>query len=95
MEPIRGPRPSPKLAPEEPFTATSIGTRLAEVRAGTLGIEDFQDWFVANSWNVHHLNNRRLEHIVGGIELCFVEFSVGDMDEMELLEECEKVLKEK
>jgi hypothetical protein len=49
-----------------------------------LSLDDFEDWLVANSWNVHQSGDPEIIDLVFEIELHLAEFSNGHLDEEEL-----------
>jgi hypothetical protein len=63
-----------------------IRHRLADALASGR-MDDFEDWFVGESWNVHQFGNVELEKFVYGLELRFAEYSSGHLDGAALREE--------
>lgn len=49
-------------------------------------LEDFEDWFVARSWNFHEAENPLLLELACEIELLLAEFSNGHWTESDLKE---------
>ena len=59
--------------------------------AGSLSIEDFEDWFAEASWNVHRLGDSKLTDAVFEVEALFSELSAGRLSAdavRECLSEC-------
>ncbi|MCC7237297.1 MAG: hypothetical protein IT163_18460 [Bryobacterales bacterium] len=50
-------------------------------------MDEFEDWFVAESWNVHRSQNVSLQKLVYALELRLAEYSSGHLDEAALREE--------
>ena len=57
---------------------------LARYLKGQCTLKDFEDWFVARSWNFSQNSNPSLRKLVSQIELSIAEFSNGDWTENEL-----------
>ena len=57
---------------------------LARYLKGQCTLKDFEDWFVARSWNFSQNSNPSLQKLVSQIELSIAEFSNGDWTENEL-----------
>jgi len=51
-----------------------------------ISLEDFEDWFVAHSWNYNEASNLILLELVSEIELLLAEFSSGHWTEDDLKE---------
>ena len=55
-----------------------------EIRAKLLSLSDlneFEDWIVAHSWNMHQDSDPETQRLVGKIELALAEFHDGYMSE--------------
>jgi hypothetical protein len=61
-------------------TSNEIRDRLADAIVGTLPFEDFEDWFVQQSWNVHQSKDFDSQRLVFEIELVLAERSAGHLD---------------
>ena len=58
-----------------------IREKLANYLAKKMSLADFEDWFVANSWNVHQSDNLEARNLVHGVELRLSELSSGHLTE--------------
>lgn len=65
----------------------NIREKLAKFLANEISLQDFEDWFVQQTWSVQKEDNQELRQIVHAIELCLSEFSSEHMDEQELRKE--------
>lgn len=64
--------------------AEEIRVRLADYVLGEISLEDFEDWFVANSWNAHQSGDPDLQRLVFEIEAKLSEYSGDQIDEQVL-----------
>lgn len=65
------------------LSASEIRNRLAD--ALFYGrMEEFEDWFVRESWNVHQFGDLELQKLVYALELRLAEYSTGHLDESAL-----------
>lgn len=64
-----------------------VRDRLARLLDNKEPLETFEDWFVQNSWNIHHQDDPELRRIVHAIELRLSEFSSGHLTESNLRRE--------
>jgi len=60
---------------------------LARYLKGQSALKEFEDWFVARSWNINQNSNPSLHNLVSQIELSLAEFGNGDWTEEELRQE--------
>lgn len=63
-----------------------IRKQLGRYLTSEISFEDFEDWFVAHSWNYHEAANLILLELVSEIELLLAEFSSGHWTEDDLKE---------
>lgn len=61
-----------------------IRKRLSLYLAGEISLQNFEEWFVPASWNVHQSGNQAAINLVYDIELWLAEFSDGIWSEQEL-----------
>lgn len=64
--------------------APAIRERLLQYVNGELGREDFERWFLEQTWELDLRENPGLRGLCGEIELCLAELSNGDWTEEEL-----------
>ncbi len=57
-----------------------------------ISLEDFEDWFVAHSWNYNEAANLILLELVSEIELLLAEFSSGHWTEDDLKERLRPII---
>ena len=69
-----------------------IKKRLSALLDGSLSIEDFEDWIVAGSWNMHTWSDKATQTLVGAIEVRLAEFHQDHLSDSELREELLDVL---
>jgi hypothetical protein len=58
-----------------------------------LSLEDFEDWFVQNSWNVHKIPDLVLQRLVYAVELRLAEMSSEHLSEDEFRRELADLVK--
>jgi hypothetical protein len=61
-----------------------VRARLADALVGGGDFDDFEDWLIAASWNMHRDSSESAQSLVSGIELALAEFSNGHLDQDEL-----------
>ena len=66
--------------------AEQIRAQLAQYFAGSLALDDFEDWFLANTWNAHLLADPEVVQLVHRIEGNLLDFSSGAIGEQTLRE---------
>ncbi|HEX9942036.1 MAG TPA: hypothetical protein VGG03_08470 [Thermoanaerobaculia bacterium] len=64
-----------------------VRQKLAELLSGELGLEEFEDWLVQRSWNMHLDSSAGAQDLVSAIELAPAEHSSGHLSEAQLREE--------
>jgi len=69
-----------------------VRNRLADAIEAQLPLDEFEDWFVQQSWNVHQSKDFDLQRLVFAIELWLAERSSGHLDDDGLLRELRTVL---
>jgi hypothetical protein len=57
--------------------AAQIRACLAEWLDGNTSLEEFEDWFVPETWNLHKENDLQAEDLANEIELSLSEYSGG------------------
>jgi hypothetical protein len=57
-------------------------------------LDEFEDWLVRASWNMHQDTDLAAQEFASSIELRLVEFSSGDQDESVLRKDILKLLNE-
>jgi hypothetical protein len=61
--------------------------QLAKFLAGNLSRDEFEDWFVQSSWNMHEKADFETQRLVSAIELLLAENSSGHLLDKDLYEE--------
>jgi hypothetical protein len=64
-----------------PFSANEIRARIAACVLREASLDDFEDWFVAATWNVQQTGSRELQNLVYTVEAKLAEHSGGHIDE--------------
>jgi hypothetical protein len=62
----------------------AIREKLSSYLVGKISLEEFEDWFVLESWNVAQSNNSNAVNLVYEIELWLAEYSDGHWSEKQL-----------
>jgi hypothetical protein len=62
----------------------NIRERLVRYLANEISLNEFEDWFFSETWDVDQVNNLDLLRLVYGVKLRLAEFSHGDWTEDEL-----------
>ena len=73
-------------------TSDEVRNRLADAIEGQLSFDEFEDWLVQCSRNVHQSKDFDLQRLVFAIELPLAERSSGHLDDEGLLRELRTVL---
>lgn len=73
-------------------SASQIRNELAISLAGILPLDDFEDWFVQNTWNIQNTGSRAAEVLTFAIEELLSEYTSGHISEDKLRKELEQVL---
>lgn len=55
------------------LSESQIREQINRVLAGELSLDDFEDWFAAQSWDMHKWADENLRRLVGRVELMFAE----------------------
>lgn len=58
-----------------------IRGRLVKYLAHELSLDDFEDWFVQNSWNMHKDSSLAAQRLASRVELLLAEHSNGHISE--------------
>ena len=64
-----------------------IRQKLVEVVSKRLSLDDFEDWLVSDSWNMHLDSSRNAQELVWAIELALAEYSNGHLSSDALQEQ--------
>jgi len=68
-------------------TASQIRDRIAAFLRGRATLEEFEDWLVQNTWNIHLTSSPEAEHLAYAVELRLSEYSVGHLTGQQLRDE--------
>lgn len=66
------------------ITQAQIVRQIECLLAGNISLDDFEDWLVRSSWNMHLDSPSEAQELVWRIELNLAEHSSGHLDETEL-----------
>lgn len=69
-----------------------LGNQLSACARGRVSIEDFEEWFDENSWNVHQQPNQRLIDVVFEIESLFSAHQGGRLNRQSLLHSLQEAM---
>lgn len=62
----------------------TIRERLATYLANEISLEEFEDWFFPETWDIDEIDNLAIINLIYGIKLRLAEFSNHDWTEKEL-----------
>jgi len=74
------------------ISASQIKNELAFYLAGVLSLDNFEDWFVLQTWNVSNAGSRAAEVVTFEIEEKLSEYSSGYISEKRLREELSNIV---
>ncbi len=74
--------------------ASEIRSRVADWLQGALALEDLEEWFARNTWDVHQWGDRDVVALVHEIELRLSEHSSGHLPEKQMADELRKFVQE-
>jgi len=72
--------------------ALKICWRLLEWIEGDVSLDEFEDWFVPATWNIHRASDPEAEDLTDEIELSLAEYSGGHLTIEELKAELAKLV---
>ncbi len=58
-----------------------IRAQVANYLSGSQSLDEFEDWFVKQSWNMHQDSENSAQQLVGKIELALSEYSNNHVSE--------------
>lgn len=61
-----------------------IRARLVEYLSGNQSLDEFEDWFVQQSWNMHQDSKADAQRLASQVELALSEFNNDDITEAAL-----------
>ena len=59
------------------ISSSQIRSKLALVIAGRIPLDEFEDWFVLNTWNVHKTGSKAAEVLTFAIQELLSEYASG------------------
>lgn len=65
----------------------SVRAHIQQFLDGAESLDDFEDWLVGASWNIHKIADHELRRFVGSVELRLAEHSEGHMESDALKQE--------
>lgn len=74
------------------ISASQIRNELALSLAGPLPLDEFEDWFVQNTWNIQKTGSKAAEVLTFEIEELLSEYTSGHISEDKLRKELELLL---
>jgi hypothetical protein len=76
------------------LTAEELAQRLLASAAGRIPVEEFEEWFDSNSWNVHKQRDQDMIDAVFHVEESFSSYADGRVDESALRRSLEEIAHE-
>lgn len=73
-------------------SSSQIRNELAFALAGVVPLDDFEDWFVKNTWNIRNAGSIAAEVLTFAIEESLSEYSSGHISEDKLRKELARIL---
>ena len=73
-------------------SASQIRNELAFYIAGILSLDDFENWFALNTWNVENAGSKAAEVLTYALEESLSEYTSGHIPEKKLREELNEIL---
>jgi len=70
-----------------------VRRKLSELLACQLSLEEFEDWLVQRSWNMHLDSSAGAQDLVSTLELALSEHSSGHLSEESLFDQLRSLLK--
>ena len=74
------------------ISSSQIRGQLAKFLDDQVSLEDFENWFVRNTWDIHLTGSVAAETITFAIEESLSEFSSRHISEMELRQELRQLI---
>lgn len=71
---------------------SQISEELAKFLNEKSSLDDFEDWFVVNTWNIHQAKDTEAEKLVFAVEESLAEFSSHHISETQLRQELRNIL---
>lgn len=69
------------------ISAVEIRKQLQALIESKLALDDFEDWLIQNSWNMHADSDPIAQALASALELRFAEHSDGHLPEAQMLDE--------
>lgn len=73
-------------------SASQIRNELAFSLAGVIPLDEFEDWFVQNTWNIQNTGSKAAEVLTFAIEELLSEYTSGHISEDKLRQELSQVV---
>lgn len=74
------------------MSVAEVRDQVQQLLSGVISQDDFEDWLVGASWNMHQHANAEVQQLVGAIELRLAEYSEGHLDDADLHAELQLLL---
>lgn len=72
--------------------SAEIVANLVKLLRGKISVEQFEDWFVPRSWNVHKDDDREAERLAHDVDFALIELEEGRIDEKQFREEALRLI---
>jgi hypothetical protein len=73
-------------------SASQIRNELAFYIAGVISLDNFEDWFAMQSWNVEHEGSKAAEDLTYEIEACLTEYMSRFISEKQLRKQLQQLI---
>ena len=74
------------------LTLFQIRKQVQQYLDGLISLDEFEDWLVSSSWDMHQSADKDAQHLVGAIELRLAEYAQGHLDDKDLKYELQMIL---
>jgi hypothetical protein len=69
------------------ISVSAIRDKLNQLVGGKIALDEFEDWIVAESWNMHQHSDPIAQAFVSAIELRLAEYSDGHLSISDMIDE--------
>jgi hypothetical protein len=74
------------------ISQADVNNQLRRFVEGAVSLDDFEDWLVAHSWNMHKDSDSEAQKLVGAVELALAEYSNDHISLSDLQFEFQSIL---
>jgi hypothetical protein len=73
-------------------SSSQIKERIVQFLDGHMDLENFENWFIQNTWNIHLSGSTAAESLTFAVEESLSEYSSKNISEQQLCEELRQIL---